>query len=165
MKRAPAIVAIAIAIGMLSTALTLLCAATQEPIRLVVAAPLFLGGVALAVLGTLALRRQRDLSPENLSGRITRLALRGNGEVTLSQVVAELRAPNEVAIAALNLLERRGLAQREHAGEDAREVYVFPGLKSRHVRRECPYCGTEFSVKKALHRCPNCGGDLELERE
>ena len=29
---------------------------------------------------------------------------------------------------------------------------------------ECPYCGTEFSVKTPVHRCPHCGGDLRLER-
>ena len=124
-----------------------------------------LAGAGLAVWGGLALRRQSDLDPDNLSDRITRLAQRGDGEVTLSRVVAELRVPDEAAIAALNLLERRGQAHREHAGEDAREVYVFPGLKPHLVQRKCPYCGTEFSVKKALNKCPHCGGDLTLKRE
>ena len=122
-------------------------------------------GVGLAAWGGLSLRRLRDLAPENLGDRITQLARKGNGEVTLSQIVAELLVPGEAAIAALNLLERRGQAHREHAGEDAREVYVFPGLKPHLVQRKCPYCGTEFSVKKALSKCPHCGGDLTLKLE
>jgi hypothetical protein len=75
-----------------------------------------------------------------------------------------LGVPDEAAVAALNLLERRGQAHRERVGDDAREVYVFPGLKPSLVERRCPYCGAEFSVKKAVYKCPNCGGDLRLEK-
>ena len=38
-------------------------------------------------------------------------------------------------------------------------------LKPTLVKRRCPYCGTEFSVKQALNKCPHCGGDLKLERD
>jgi hypothetical protein len=134
-------------------------------VRLLVAAPLLLVGGGLAVWSGLTLRRLRDLDPENLSDRITQLARTGDAEVTLAQVVAELGVPDETAVAALNLLERRGQARRERVGDDAREVYVFPGLKPGLVQRRCPYCGAEFSVKKAVYKCPNCGGDLRLERE
>jgi hypothetical protein len=159
-----AVVMIALAAILLAIGMLLLCAAAQEPLRLLSAVPFLFAGAGLAVWGGLALRRLRDLDPENLSDRITRLAQRGDGEVTLSRVVAELRVPDEAAIAALNLLERRGQAHREHAGEDAREVYIFPGLEPHLVQRKCPYCDTEFSVKKVLSKCPHCGGQLELGR-
>jgi hypothetical protein len=165
MSRTLAIVAIGIAAAMLALGMVFVCAATREPTRLFIAALLTLVGAGLAVWGGLTLRHLRDLDPENLSDRITRLARQGDGEVTLSQVVAELKVADEAAIAGLNLLERRGQAHRERVGEDAREVYVFPGLRPHLLQRKCPYCGTEFSVKKALNKCPHCGGDLKLERE
>ncbi len=165
MNRTLAIIAIVVAAVLLTLGMVFLCAATQEPARLFVAAPLLLVGAGLAVWGGLTLRRLRDLDPENLSDRITQLARKGNAEVTLAQAVAELGVPDEAAVAALNLLERRGQAHRERVGEDAREVYVFPGLKPSLVERRCPYCGAEFSVKQAVYKCPNCGGDLRLERE
>jgi rubrerythrin len=128
------------------------------------AVALLAAGGGLAAWGGVTLRRLRDTDPENLDDRITELARRGGqGEVTLSEVVAELGVPDDAAVAALNLLEERGQAHRERHGE--REVYVFPGLKPVLVQRSCPYCGTEYSVKKALSVCPRCGGDLELERE
>jgi hypothetical protein len=164
MKRTIAIVAVVISVVLLALGLLFLCAATRQTSRLFVAVALLVVGVGLAAWGGFTLRRLRDLDPENLSDRITELARAGgNGEVTLSRVVAELRVPDETAVAALNLLERRGQCHREH--RDEREVYVFPGLKPSLVKRRCPYCGTEFSVKRALDKCPHCGGDLRLERE
>jgi hypothetical protein len=164
MRRTVAIVAVVIAAVLLAVGLLFLCAATRQPSRLLVAVVLLVVGSGLAAWSGISLRRLRDLDPENLSDHITELARAGgNGEVTLSQVVSELHVPDEAAIAALNLLERRGQCHREH--HDEREVYVFPGLKPSLVTRRCPYCGTEFSVKKALDRCPHCGGDLRLERE
>jgi hypothetical protein len=165
MNRTLAVIVVGVAVGLLGLGMLFLCAATQEPPRLLVAAPLLLVGAGLAAWSGITLRRLRDLDPENLSDRITQLARRGDGEVTLAQVVAELHAPDEAAIAALDLLERRGQARRERVGDDAREVYVFPGLKPSLVERRCPYCGAEFSVKEATYKCPNCGGDLRLERE
>ena len=147
MNKTLAIIAIVVAAGLLTLGMIFLCAATQEPVRLLVAAPLLLVGAGLAVWAGLTLRRARDLDPENLSDRITQLARAGDAEVTLAQVVAELGVPDEKAIAALNLLERRGQCHREL------------------VERRCPYCGAEFSVKQAVYKCPNCGGDLRLERE
>jgi hypothetical protein len=163
MKRTAAIIAFLLAIVFLAVGLLFLCAAINEPSRLLLAALLLVIGAGLAVASGLALRRLRDLNPENLDDRIVELARRGNGEVTLAEVVAELRVPDDAALAALNLLERRGQARRERRAE--REFYVFPGLKPVKVQRKCPYCGTELSVKTPLTRCPNCGGDLRLVRE
>jgi hypothetical protein len=164
MNRTFAIVVMVIAAVLLALGMLLLCAATREPARLLVAAPLLLVGAGLAVWSGLTLRRLHDLAPEHLSDRITQLARQSDGEVTLARVVAELEVPDEAAVAALNLLERRGQTRRERVGDDAREVYVFPGLEPGLVERRCPYCGAEFSVKEAIYTCPNCGGDLRLER-
>ena len=164
MKRTFAVIAIVVAAGLLALGMIFLCAAVQELARLLIAAPLILVGGALAAWGALTLRRTRDLDPEHLSDRMTQLARVSQGELTLSRAVAELNVPDEAALAAFNLLERRGQAHRERVGEQAQPVYVFPGLRPRKVERRCPYCGAEFSVKEAVYQCPNCGGDLRLER-
>ncbi len=164
MKRTTAWVMLAISVVPLAGGLLFLCAASRQPIRLVLAVALLVIGGGLAAWSGLSLRRLREVDPEHLSDRITTLArAAGHAEVTLSQVVAELGVPDEAAIAALALLESRGQCYREP--REAREFYVFPGLKESKVTRRCAHCGTEFSVKTSLHKCPNCGGDLELIRE
>ena len=164
MKRTAAIVALVISVVLLASGLLFLCGAIRRPFWLLVAGVSLVIGVGLAVWSGLTLRRLRDLAPDNLDDRITKLAQAGgNAEVTLSQVVAELDVPDEAAIAALNLLENRGQCTRERREE--REFYVFPGLKSSKVSRRCPYCGGEFSVKTPVYQCPHCGGNLKMERE
>jgi hypothetical protein len=151
--------AVTLALGLL-----FLCAATRQPSRLLLAAALMVVGGGLAAWSGLTLRRLRELDPENLSDRITELVRAGgSAEVTLSQVVAELGVPDEAALTALSLLEQRAQCYRER--REGREVYLFPGLEPSMVRRRCPYCGSEFSVKTMMHRCPNCGGDLRLGRQ
>ena len=164
MKRTVAIVVLLIGALLLAAGLVFLCAAINEPSRLLLAALLLVAGGGMAAWSGITLRRLRELDPENLSDRITELAkASGNGEVTLAQVVADLTVPDEAAVAAFNLLERRGQAHRDRVGE--RDVYVFPGLRPSKVMRRCPYCGREFSVKTPVYTCPHCGGDLRLERE
>ena len=164
MKRTAAIVVLLISVLFLAAGLVFLCAVISEPSRLLLAALLLVIGGGGAAWSAVTLRRLRELDPENLSDRITGLAkASGNGEVTLAEVVADLGVPDEVAVAAFNLLERRGEAHRDRVGE--RDIYVFPGLKPTKVMRRCPYCGGEFSVKTPVYKCPHCGGDLRLVRE
>lgn len=163
-KRIAAVIALVISVVLLSGGLLFLCAAIRQPRRLLFAAVLLAMGAGLAAWSGLILRRLRELRPEHLSDRITMVARAGgDAEVTLSQVVGELGVPDEAVLAALDLLTSRGECQREQ--RDGREVYVFPGLKETRVVRRCGHCGSEFSVKEALHKCPNCGGEVDLVRE
>ena len=79
----------------------------------------------------MTLRRLRLTDPENLSDRITALAKRSKGEVTLSQVVAELGLPDEAVLKAFDLLESKGQCHRER--RDEREFYIFPGLQEQKM--------------------------------
>jgi hypothetical protein len=161
MQRTTAILVLLVSVVLLAGGLLFLCAASRQPMRLLLAIALLAIGGGLAAWSGLSLRRLRMLDPEHLSDRITSLARAGGqAEVTLSQVVADLGVPDEAAIEALALLEGRGQCYREYRTD--REFYVFPGLKESKVARRCAHCGSEFSVKTALHKCPNCGGDLEL---
>jgi hypothetical protein len=164
MNRTAAIGVLAISVVLLAVGLLFLCAASRQPTRLFLAIALLVIGGGLAAWSGLALRRLRELDPEHLSDRITALAgAGGQAEVTLSQAVADLNVPDEALLEALALLESQGQCYRDN--REGREVYVFPGLKETKMVRRCAYCGNEFSVKTPLHKCPNCGGDLELVRD
>ena len=164
MKRTMLMGAFAISVILLALGLIFLCAATREPGRLPLSLILIVIGGGLAAWSALTWRREQQLEPERLADSIIDLARAGGGaEVTLAQIVAELNVPTEAAQRALGVLEGRGESRRERrVGKD---VYVFPGLVEAKVVRRCAYCGSEFSVKKPLHKCPNCGGELELVRE
>jgi hypothetical protein len=146
----------------LAGGLIFLCAAVQNTARLPLAIVLLLVGGGLAAWAGLRLRRQRSLLPDVLDDRITTLAANSEAEVTLAQVVAELDVPDEAARVALARLEAGGLCQREDRGR--RTAYVFPGLRDSKVVRRCAYCGSTYSVREPLHKCPNCGGKLEVAK-
>ena len=148
----------------LALGLVFLCAATRQPGRYLLAFALLIVGGGLAAWSGLSLRRSRELDPEHLSDRITAMARRsGANEVTLSQVVGELKVPDEAAQAALDLLVHKGQCRREPRMGGT--FYVFPGLKEQVAVRRCTYCGSEFSVKDPIKKCPNCGGKVKLVRE
>ena len=164
MKRTILMAAFVMAVVLLAVGLIFLCAATTNPGRLPLSLILLVIGGGVAAWSALTWRREQQLEPERLADSIIDLARAGgSAEVTLAQIVAELNVPTDAAQQALGVLERRGESHRERrAGKD---YYVFPGLKEAKVVRRCAYCGSEFSVKKPLHKCPNCGGELELVRE
>lgn len=163
MNKTAFIILFGIAVLFLAGGLLFLCAAIQQPSRLILAAVLLIFGAGLAYWSGTGLRRAGQLDPENLSNRITALAERsGHAEVTLSQVVSDLGVPDEAAQKALDLLAEKGQAYREF--RDDRWVYLFPGLKESRVIRRCSHCGREYSVKTPLYECPNCGGKVELVR-
>ncbi len=163
MKRTILLVAFVVSVVLLVVGLIFLCAASGVR-RLSLSLLLLVVGGGLAAWSALTWRREQQLEPERLADSIIDLARSSGGaEVTVAQIVAELNVPTEAAQRALGVLERRGEGRRERrAGKD---LYVFPGLVETKVVRRCAYCGSEFSVKKPLHKCPNCGGELELVRE
>lgn len=146
----------------LTSGMIFLCAAVQNLARLPLAIALLLVGGALAGWAGLQLRRQRLLAPDTLDDRITALAASHEASVTLAQVVAELNVPDEAARKALARLEAGGLCYLEKHGD--RPAYIFPGLEDSKVVRRCAYCGNTYSVKEPLHKCPNCGGSLEIAK-
>jgi hypothetical protein len=162
MKHAGNFVLLIVSGLMLALGMLFLCAAVEDPRRLPLSLILLVGGGALALWSGLRLRRAYSLAPERLAERITALARVHEAEVTLPQVVADLNAPQEQALAALNLLETGGVCYRDFRGE--KEVYIFPDLLPSKVVRRCPYCGSQFSVRNPVYKCPHCGGAIEIEK-
>lgn len=153
---------LAVSVLFLSGGLVFLCAAAQSAARFPIAIALLLGGGGLAAWAGLRWRRARTLSPDVLDDRIVRLADSSDAELTLAQIVSALDAPDDAARAALARLEANGLCQQER--RDGRTIYVFPGLRESKVVRRCSYCGNQYSVREPLHKCPNCGGNLEIAK-
>jgi hypothetical protein len=146
----------------LAGGLIFLCATTQNVARLPISLMLLLIGGALATWASLRWRWARQLAPDVLDDRITALAATQDAELSLAQVISMLKVPDDIARAALARLEANGLCHIEQ--REDRTVYLFPGLKESKVVRRCSYCGNEYSVREPLHKCPNCGGSLEIVR-
>jgi hypothetical protein len=146
----------------LAGGLIFLCAASRNAGRLPIALALLVLGGGLAAWAGLRWRRARQLAPDVLDDRITALADQHDAEVTLAQVISDLGVPDQAARAALARLEANGLCHQER--REGKTVYLFPGLKESKVARRCTYCGNEYSVREPLHKCPNCGGNLEIVR-
>jgi len=163
MNRTTSYLVIGVSVVLLVVGLLFLCAATRNAARFPLALGLLVIGGGLAFWGGTSLRRAVALDAENLSDRISRLARQsGQGEVTLSQAVSALNAPDEAVEEALRLLVERGQAYPEYRQD--REVYVFPGLRATKMVRRCESCGTEYSVKEPVYTCTRCGGKVEVVR-
>ncbi|HSJ57504.1 MAG TPA: hypothetical protein VLC95_10005 [Anaerolineae bacterium] len=158
----PTIAAFLAGVALLGLGLIFLCAAVQNPARWPIALALFIPGALLAGWAGLRWRRARQLDPDVLDDNITALAGRSDAEVTLASIVSDLGVPDDAARAALARLEAAGIARPQRRGD--RTVYLFPGLQESKVIRRCTYCGNEYSVREPLHKCPNCGGTLEVVR-
>jgi hypothetical protein len=163
MNKTVALMVMLVGALMLGLGLLFLCASIREPQRLILAVLLIvIGGAGVAWAGT-TWRRLSEIEPKRLADRIVEMAkLQGKFETTAAEAVAELSAPAANVQAALEILQSRGDAVPEQ--RDDRRVYVFPNLKETKVVRRCPYCGVQFPVKQAITQCPNCGGNIELQR-
>jgi len=163
MNKTVALMVMLVGALMLGLGLLFLCASIRAPQRLILAALLIvIGGAGVAWAGT-TWRRLSEIEPKRLADRIVEMAkLQGKFETTAAEAVAELSAPAANVQAALEILQSRGDAVPEQ--RDDRRVYVFPNLKETKIVRRCPYCGVQFPVKQAITQCPNCGGNIELQR-
>jgi hypothetical protein len=155
-----AITVVAVGLGLGVLGVLFLIASAGNPTRLVVGLVLTgLGGVGL-LFGISRLKLLKEADPQRVMQRIADLATRAGGDVTLGQVVGDLGVPMPLAEEALSDLVAQGLCTVERRGDDT--FYVFAGIRPDKVTRECPYCGSEFSVRQPRDTCPSCGANLRL---
>jgi hypothetical protein len=136
------------------------CAAIAVPARWPLAVILLGIGIGVAGWSTFSYRKWADAQPAVLAARITDLAASHQGEVALAQIMSAFNVTASAAQAGLDVLMDNSVCQRDRRHEQG--VFIFPGLKEHKVERKCPFCGAAFPVKQPLHKCPNCGGNLEL---
>jgi hypothetical protein len=156
----PALAALSLGVLLLAGGLIFLCAAVEKPVRAPVAIALLLAGGGLAAWSGYRWRQARLRSPDLLGERIVDLAATHDARVTLALVISALDVTEDEARAALAHLEANGLSRAEHHG--SKTVYLFPGLVQTQVVRRCSYCGSEYPVREPLHKCPSCGGTLDV---
>jgi hypothetical protein len=162
MKKFWMILLVILAIPLVTLGILFLIAASGTPARLLPALALLVVGCALLVVGLRGLRRLAEINPEAVKTGAVQLAQRLGGELTVSQLRAEYRIPQELAARVLEELVAEGNAKREQREE--RLVYVFTGLLASLKEKSCPYCGTKLPVRSALRKCPNCGASLEITK-
>lgn len=160
MNKATAIIISLLSIPLYLVGFLFLIASQGNSTRLLSALGLLAVATAVLLFGRSRLRRLAEIDPESLRTGAVELARRLGGEVTVSQLRAEYRISEEQATTALEQLVAEGTAAREQ--REDRVVYVFAGLLPAKVERICPYCGTKLPVREALHKCPNCGANLEI---
>ena len=156
-----AIAVLAVGIGLVFLGVIFLIASSGSATRLIVGLVLSgLGGVAI-IFAITRLKLIKEADPERVMTRIADLATRSGGDVTLGQVVGDLGVPTALAERALSDLTGRGMCTVERRGQET--FYVFGGIRPDKVTRECPYCGSEFSIREPRDTCPSCGANLKLE--
>lgn len=161
MKKLGATLTALLSIPFLTFGLLFLIAANSLS-RFLTAFALLAIGVVLLVVGVRRLRRLSSISESALRTGAVELAKRLGGELTVAQLRAEYRIPQDLAQRVLDQLVSEGTATREERSE--RIVFVFGGLQPSMARKLCPYCGTELPVREALRKCPNCGAQLEITK-
>lgn len=162
MKKLVAILVVLLSIPFYTVGILFLIAAVTNTSRFPVALVLLAIATLLLTAGLKRLRRLAEISPEALKTGAVELARRLGGELTASQLRAEYRISQELAVNTLEKLCAEGTCTREQRGE--RMVYVFKGLLPSMVEKVCPYCGTKLPVRTALRKCPNCGAQLEITK-
>lgn len=118
-----------------------------------------LGAVFLG-FGSVQLKREAQLSPDNVEATVRMAAHKKNGEVTAALVASELACTETLVDKVLE-----DMVQRHECTSEYREgvkVYLFESLKTK-LTKECPYCGNEYSIKTPIRLCPTCGGNLEMK--
>jgi len=162
MRKLLAIVVVLLSIPFYTVGVLFLVAATTKGSRFPIALVLLAIATVLLVSGIRRLRRLAEISSAALRTEAVELARRLGGELTVSQLRAEYRIPQEMAASTLAKLVAEGTCTREERGE--RTVYVFKGLLPSMAEKVCPYCGTKLPVRTALRKCPNCGAQLEITK-
>jgi hypothetical protein len=161
MKKVSATLVALLSIPFLTLGLLFLIASNSLS-RFLTAAALLAIGLVLLIVGVRRLRRLATISEGALRTGAVELARRLGGELTVAQLRAEYRIPQDLAQRVLDHLVSEGTATREERAE--RVVFVFKGLQAALARKLCPYCATELPVREALRKCPNCGAQLEISK-
>lgn len=99
-------------------------------------------------------------SPDTVDERVLALARLSGGEVTVGEVAGGLQVPVHDASASLERLVGQGLAEHKVKGEDL--FYTFAGMVDIRKQKKCSYCGNGYSIREPGHKCPSCGGNLEI---
>lgn len=115
--------------------------------------------VGQLVPAVLLLNRRLRLRPHRVEESIIDMARGTDGTVTEGEVATWVGFSPEEASQTLNRMAAKGLAERTGQTE-----WLIKGVIARKVQRSCPYCGASLPVRERVLVCPQCGGNVDLER-
>ena len=105
------------------------------------------------------LRLPGDLRPDRVEESIIDMARGTDGTVTEGEVATWVGFSPEEASQTLNRMAAKGLAERT-----GRTEWLIKAVTARKVQRSCPYCGASLPVRERVLVCPQCGGNVDLDR-
>lgn len=125
--------------------------------------PFLLVGIVALVLGFNLNRSHDENTPATIDGAVTTLASQKNGIATPDLIVAELGYTRTQALESLDRLQGKGSCRVEL--KESGQVWVFDSVKSKKMIRKCAFCGRKYPVSEPVTKCPNCGGQVNLQPE
>ncbi|MBM3497145.1 MAG: hypothetical protein FJX74_00600 [Armatimonadetes bacterium] len=151
---------IGVAIILLLFGLIFLLGSQGKPAIILTGVIMVAVGIAAGVFAIRKLGQITNTAPDTVDQRILNLATMSGGEVTAAEVVGALMIPVADAQRALERLVSQGLAEHKVRGDDL--YYAFPGIATVRKTKRCAYCGAEYPLREPGHKCPACGGILEV---
>ncbi len=149
----------AVAVPLILLGLLFLVAAMTNPPRMYVAAAFGGLGAFLAYLSMSWIAYLNFIAPENLEPLILRIAKKSNGYFTVRDVMQKLNLKEETVEKTLALMMSKGAVMSEF--KDGVEFFRVEAVAVQ-AKRMCEFCKTEFNVRDALTKCPNCGGNVKI---
>jgi len=149
----------AFAIPAILLGLLFLVAAMTNPSRIYVAAAFGGLGAFLAYLSMSWISYLNFISPENLEPLILRIAKKSNGYFTVQDIMQRLNIKEETAERTVELMRSKGAIMSEF--KDGVEFFKIEAVAAQ-AKRRCEFCKSEFNVRDALTKCPNCGGNVKI---
>ena len=149
-----------VAVVLILIGLTFMIGSGGKPHILVIGLVMLVIGAVGSIFTVRHLAKLAQTSPETVDERVLALARLSGGEVTVGEVAGGLRVPVGDASASLERLVGQGLAEHLIRGDDL--YYAFAGMRDIRKSKKCSYCGSEYSIREPGHKCPSCGGNLEI---
>jgi len=150
---------VAFSIPVILLAVIFLIGAMKNADRIYIAAAFGLIGAGTFAFGYNGVAYMNFIAPENLEPLILRIARSTNGYFTAQDIMQRLNITSEIFEEVLNRMLSRGAVTPEF--RDGIQVYQIAGL-AVEAKRKCDSCGTEFNVRDAITKCPNCGGNIKI---
>lgn len=125
--------------------------------------PFLAVGIISLVFAANMNRSHDQNTPTAIDQSVTTLASQKNGMATPDLIVAELGYTRTQALESLDRLQSKGSCRIEL--KESGQVWVFDSVKAKKMIRKCAFCGRKYPVSEPVTKCPNCGGQVNLQPE
>lgn len=161
MRKITGYVLIVLAMPICLLGLLFLIASQGIASRLITGFILLIIGSGICFVGAFLVKTAFSLTPNQILSSILNLAKVSNGYLTKEAIIAELGNYPQVDKAINDLLiNQTALIDPGHI----RTRYVFPDFLHDILIKACMYCSSEYPVRDPVQKCPQCGGDISLQK-